>query len=177
MTVVQKKTSLLQKVRSIVEKLTCITIGVLFTGMVIVVFGNVLARYVFNASIGWSEEVSRFMLIWITFLGAVVAYMRNEHLGLDLLLKYLPVNSVKVMVIAADLLVLGALAYMLNGGIDMAKDSLESGWVSSAVPIRYGIIYLVVPISSALMLLEGIVKIVSDLLKKPSQFRTGGTVC
>jgi TRAP-type transport system small permease protein len=169
--------SLLQTVRFIVEKLTGITIGILFTGMVIVVFANVVARYALNASIGWSEEVSRFMLIWITFLGAVVAYMRNEHLGLDFLIQHLPLSIVKVVVILADLLVLGALAYMTNGGIDMAKDSLESGWVSSAVPIRYGIIYLVVPISAILMLLECIVKLVSDLLKTPSQFRTGGTAC
>jgi TRAP-type C4-dicarboxylate transport system permease small subunit len=145
--------------------------------MVILVFGNVVARYVLNASIGWSEEVSRFMLIWLTFLGAVIAYMRNEHLGLDVLIQYLPLSIVKGVVILADLLVLSALAYMTNGGYDMTKDSLESGWVSSAVPIRYGVIYMIVPITSAVMLLEGLVKIAMDISKKPSQFRTGGNVC
>jgi TRAP-type transport system small permease protein len=156
---------IIETVRVIIAKIIGLFIGLLLAGMVILVFGNVVARYFLNASIGWSEEVSRFMLIWLAFLGAVAAYIKNEHLGLDILVKYLPENASKVIVIAADIFVLIALVYITNGGIDMTKDSLASGWVSSAVPIPYGFVYMIAPISSFLMLIECLFKTGSDISK------------
>ncbi len=66
-------------------------IGLLPGLMVIIVFSNVVARYFLNSSLAWSEEISRFMLIWLAFLGSYLAFVRNEHLGLDLLV-FLPPN-------------------------------------------------------------------------------------
>ena len=161
----QVNKSLLETVKNGFEKVINFLIGVMLAGMVVLVFGNVIARYFLNASIGWSEEVSRFMLIWLAFLGAVIAYIKNEHLGLDILVKMLPGKTAKMLTIVADFLVLAALAYMTKGGYDMTVDSLASGWVSSAVPIPYGYVYMVAPISSLFMFLEGVIKTAGDLRK------------
>jgi len=131
--------------------------------IVLIVFSNVLSRYLFNASLAWSDEISRMMFIWLVFLGAIIAYVNNEHLGLDIFIKFFPKKTTQVFILVADIVVFISLTVVLKGGIDMTVDSFESGWISSAVPIQYGYIYLVVPISAALMLIECFLKFINDI--------------
>ena len=63
----------------------------------------------------------------------------------------------------ADGLVMACLAIMFQGGWDMAIDSLESGWVASSVPIPYGWVYMVGPVSAALMFVQCLIKTAADL--------------
>ncbi len=58
--------------------------------MVLMVFGNVVLRYVFNSGITVSEELSRFFFVWLTFIGAVVAMREGTHLGMDTVVARLP---------------------------------------------------------------------------------------
>jgi TRAP-type C4-dicarboxylate transport system permease small subunit len=67
----------------------CTLFGFLMVGclglMVVMVFGNVVLRYGFNSGITVSEELSRWLFVWMTFLGAVVAVRNHAHLGTDAL--------------------------------------------------------------------------------------------
>ena len=65
-------------------------IAVCLAVMVVLVFGNVVLRYVFNSGIPISEELSRWLLVWLTFLGAIVALRQHAHLGVDTLVRALP---------------------------------------------------------------------------------------
>src|SRR3954453_17169231 len=84
--------------------------------MVVLVFGNVVLRYGFNSGITVSEELSRWMLVWLTFLGAVVALREHAHIGIDTLVRRLPrlgkrlcfVASYGLMVYADALLLVGS---------------------------------------------------------------------
>jgi TRAP-type transport system small permease protein len=58
-------------------------LAMLLLGMVVMVFGNVVMRYVFNSGITVSEELSRFFFVWLTFIGAIVAMHDGSHLGMD----------------------------------------------------------------------------------------------
>lgn len=64
--------------------------------MVVMVFGNVVLRYGFNSGITVSEELSRWLFVWMTFLGAVVALRGHGHLGTDVLVSRLPVLGKKI---------------------------------------------------------------------------------
>jgi TRAP-type transport system small permease protein len=64
--------------------------------MVLMVFGNVVLRYGFNSGITMSEELSRWLFVWMTFMGAVVALRGHGHLGTDALVSRLPVAGKKV---------------------------------------------------------------------------------
>ncbi|OYD55157.1 C4-dicarboxylate ABC transporter permease [Thauera propionica] len=59
-------------------------------GMVVMVFGNVVMRYAFNSGLTMSEELARFLFVWMTFLGAIVALREHAHLGVDTLIRRLP---------------------------------------------------------------------------------------
>jgi TRAP-type transport system small permease protein len=83
--------------------------------MVVMVFGNVVLRYGFNSGLDFSEELSRFFFIWITFLGAIIAMRENAHLGLDTLIRVLPRVGKKFCFGLSNLLMLGCCALMFYG--------------------------------------------------------------
>ena len=91
-------------------------IAVCLATMVVLVFSNVVLRYVFNSGIATSEELSRWLLVWLTFLGAIVALRQHAHLGVDSLVRALPpagrldcfVASYALMLYADWLITLGS---------------------------------------------------------------------
>ena len=155
----QEKKSLIQRIEDRLIRIISIIIGVLLALMVIIVFSNVVARYFLNASLAWSEEISRFMLIWLVFLGSVLAYIKNEHLGLDILIIYLPNKISRLVLVLANLLVIVAIGIILRGGWNMTTYTFGSGWTSPALSIPYGFVYVVVPVSGFLLLLQSFLKL------------------
>ncbi len=83
--------------------------------MVIMVFGNVVLRYGFNSGITVSEELSRWLFVWMTFLGAVVAVRKHAHLGTDSLVSRLPLAGKKACFVAAHLLMIFMCWLMFRG--------------------------------------------------------------
>src|SRR3569623_577183 len=69
--------------------------------MVVMVFGNVVLRYGFNSGFMMSEELSRWLFVWMTFLGSVCAMRRHTHLGTDSLVQRLPLAGKKACFVAA----------------------------------------------------------------------------
>lgn len=92
-----------------------VAIALLLAGMVVLVFGNVVLRYAFNAGITYSEELSRIFFIWLTFLGAVIAMREHAHLGVDSLLRRLPPLGTKLAILCGQALILGATWLMISG--------------------------------------------------------------
>ncbi|MES3000594.1 MAG: TRAP transporter small permease [Pseudomonadota bacterium] len=88
--------------------------------MVLMVFGNVVLRYAFNSGITVSEELSRWLFVWMTFLGAVVAMRNHAHLGTDTVVARLPVAGKKVCFFIAHLLMLYMCWLMAKGGWQQA---------------------------------------------------------
>jgi len=146
---------------------------VLLTFMVVIVFANVVSRYYLQFSLAWSEEVARFMLVWLVFLGSFLAYIHDEHLGLDILVKKFPPLLRKITAVGANLLVIFALYAVMEGGYLMMIANFD--WLSPAAEIPQGYIYVVVPLSCGLMILQTILKTYYVITaKSPSQ---GGLSC
>ncbi|WP_226781631.1 TRAP transporter small permease [Oceaniglobus trochenteri] len=59
----------------------------LLVGMVIMVFGNVVLRYAFNSGLNFSEEMSRYFFVWLTFTGAVLAFGEHGHIGVETMVR------------------------------------------------------------------------------------------
>lgn len=107
-------------------------------GMVLLVFGNVVLRYAFDSSITVSEELSRWLFIWITFLGAVVALQRHAHLGTEAFVTMLPPAGQRACRVLAGALMLGTVALLLQGAWTQMKINADvtapsSGWPVSIV--------------------------------------------
>ncbi len=113
--------------------------------MVVMVFGNVVLRYAFNSGITVSDEMSRYCFIWLTYLGAMVAMREGGHLGVDTLVKHLPVGGKKVCLFLSESLMLFCNGFFLLGTWKM--HDLQVTNVSPVVGISmiwvYGIGYVV----------------------------------
>lgn len=156
-------TSRLDVISRVMDKILSYFVAVLLVAMSGVVFGNVFSRYLLNTTWGWYEEVSRFLLIWIVFIGAVVCMIRGDHLSIDLLSIVFSPRVCRAMAVLTDVLVLLALVIMCKGAWDMAIDSLASGWVASSIPIPYGWVYMIGPVSAALMFVQTLIKTAGDI--------------
>lgn len=123
--------------------------------MVLMVFGNVVLRYGFNAGITVSEELSRWLFVWMTFLGAIVGLHRRAHLGTDMLLRALPPAGRKLCFVAAHALMLWICWLMAQGA--WAQTVINMGNTSAAMQVPVGGLYasgLVFALLAALVLLN-----------------------
>jgi TRAP-type C4-dicarboxylate transport system permease small subunit len=83
--------------------------------MLVMVFGNVMLRIFFNTGIDLSEEIPRFAFVWMTFLGAIVGMRRRAHLGVDVMVKMLPVAGQKICWALSQGVMLVCCGYIVYG--------------------------------------------------------------
>lgn len=126
-------------------KLLEFLVVILMVAMVFMVFGNVVLRYAFNSGITISDEMSRYCFIWLTYIGAIVAMHEGGHLGVDTLVKHLPVMGKKVCLFLSECLMLFCNVLFFIGTFEMHE--LQVSNVSPVVGISmiwiYGIGYVV----------------------------------
>ncbi len=119
--------------------------------MVVMVFGNVVMRYAFNSGILISEEMSRYCFIWLTYIGAMVAMREGGHLGVDTMVKHLPLGGKKFCVLLSEGLMLFCNGLFLLGTYKMHE--LQVTNVSPVVGLSmiwvYGIGYIVAVVMGA----------------------------
>ena len=96
-------------------------IAAMLAVMVVLVFGNVLLRYGFNSGITVSEEVSRWLFIWMTFLGAVVALREHGHLGVDMVVQRLPKTGKKICLAIGHLVMLYIVWLLFQGSVAQTR--------------------------------------------------------
>lgn len=119
----------------------------LLAAMVLMVFGNVVLRYGFNSGITFSEELSRWAFVWMTFLGAIVAIKDNGHLGTDMLVGRLGPIGKKVCLAIAETGMLYCTWLIFSGGLAQLKISLDveapvTGWSMAWLPAA-GVVFAV----------------------------------
>lgn len=103
--------SVLDRISRLLELLIALCLAV----MVVMVFGNVVLRYLFNSGIAVSEELSRWLFVWMTFLGAIVALKEHGHLGTDMLISRLPRAGKIVCLALSQALMLWVTLLLLKG--------------------------------------------------------------
>ena len=114
--------------------------------MVILVFGNVVLRYGFNSGIVFSEEVSRFLFVWMVFLGSVLMLKDNGHLGVHTLTKKMPLAGKKVCKFLSDLITLGCCVLLTIGGWKVVELNLPN--IAPVSEISLGVVFIAVLVCS-----------------------------
>jgi TRAP-type C4-dicarboxylate transport system permease small subunit len=107
--------------------------------MVVMVFGNVVLRYGFNSGITVSEELSRWLFVWMTFLGALIALRQHAHLGTDTVVARLPVRGKKICLGLSHLLMFYLCWLMLVGSWQQTQINL--GTTSAVMEVSMGYFY------------------------------------
>jgi TRAP-type C4-dicarboxylate transport system permease small subunit len=134
------------------------TLGNIAVGVTLVlvldVLWGVFSRKILGDQTRWTEELARFLLVWISFIGAALAFIENKHLGVDLLTTRFDPAARKAGRIATQLLIgLFALFVLGIGGSQLVSSRFESGQLLPALQINKGWFYLAAPVSGFIIAL------------------------
>ena len=146
-------------------RLLSIVIAVFLMGMVVLVLGNVVLRYAFNSGITVSEEISRWLFVWITFLGGIVALRERAHLGTDALVSRVSIPVRKALLFVGHVIILGVCVLIFKGSLEQTTINLSVLAPSTQLPVA--IVYaagLVFSASAALLLLLDLWQLVNGRL-------------
>jgi len=143
---------------TVVRAVCIVQAAALFLIVVVAVIG----RYVFGRSLTWTEEVPRYLLIWISFLGAAACVARREHVGFDVLFNALPAPARRWLGAAIGVLILCFGWNMFRYGIVFVKDFGPD--MMETIPYTNYWYYVAMPIAGALLLLFSLKSIVDALL-------------
>ncbi len=136
-------------------RVLCVAMVACLAVMVALVFGNVVLRYAFNSGISLSDELSRWLFVWMTFMGAIVALRDRGHLGTDFLVGKLGVAGKKACLGAGYLLMLGVCWLLFRGSLEQVRINAET--TSAVMEVSVAIFYasgVVFSVSAAALLLH-----------------------
>ncbi|WP_084604891.1 TRAP transporter small permease [Desulfonatronum thioautotrophicum] len=133
------------------------------TGMLVIITLQIVFRVFFQA-LPWSEELSRYLLVWTTFLGATMAYRRGIHIAVTFLVDSMPAllrRLVRIIAVLASLIFFGtamfyAVRYM----------QLQSFQVTASLRLPMPYVYAVMPVAFGVMILHGLHALLLELFPK-----------
>ncbi|TWU45575.1 2,3-diketo-L-gulonate TRAP transporter small permease protein YiaM [Novipirellula aureliae] len=132
--------------------------------LVIDVVWGVFTRYVMGEQAKWTEELARFLLVWVTLLGGAVAFGTKGHLGVDYFVGKLHPDARKLIAIVVHLIVIFfAVAIFLYGGTRVVFDALAMEQTTPALGWKMGHVYLALPIAGFFMVLFTIENLIESL--------------
>jgi TRAP-type C4-dicarboxylate transport system permease small subunit len=147
---------------------------VLATSLFIIVVAAIVARYGFGQAVSWTEEVPRYLLIWISFLAASVGVLRREHVGFDVLFNALPTPARRVLGVGLSLLILGFGWVVFRYGIVFVQDF--GGDLMETVPYKNYWYYPAMPISGFLIIVFALKLMVDELTQQRAAALTGASL-
>lgn len=143
------------------SKILEVMVVAILATMSCLVFLNVVLRYGFNSSINITEEVSRYLFVWLTFLGAVLAFNHNQHVNVTILTARLSNIKQRVLQLVTDSLMLFCCYLMVKGSVIQFQLNLDNIAPISGIPT--GITYLAGVIASVLIGVLLIIRLVSSV--------------
>ena len=145
-----------------IDKALAGTLIFAMVSILLTVIWQVVSRYVLKDPASVTEELSRFILIWIGILGAAYAYRQNAHLGFNLVVERQSAAVKRVLLTLVEVIVIVfCVLVMLFGGSELVLLTLELEQISAALGIKMGLIYSVLPISGTLIIAYALLNIVT----------------
>ena len=126
----------------------------LMAAMVVVIAAQVWYRFVLNDPLSWSEELGRYLFVWISFTGAAAGVRYQVHLGIDLLRKTLRPNAYRWVVIVVNTIIQAFLLVIIYWGFKILGVIKFQTSPSMNIPMIYP--YMAVPVGSIFMLINSV---------------------
>jgi len=158
----QRVLEITDRVRTSLDSVSLTVAAILLVVLAVIVNLGVFFRYVLFAPLPWSEQIPKYAMIWMGFLGASTGISRDRHIGFDILVSRLPLKVRRGVVLAGRFLIMFFLLCMTIWGVSFA---FAVGFDSSAPMLRVPMFYffLAVPIGGVFMILQLAIKIILDI--------------
>ncbi len=145
-----------ERFEAALRSILSIVAGALIAAIAIICFIEVVRRP-FGGSFSWYDEFVGYLLVWLTFVGAALARLHHQHIGLENLLERLPPRGRLSVELAGHGLMIGVHVVLLIHGGELVVRFLSERAITLDVPM--GLIYAVIPLSAALMLVVEAIRI------------------
>lgn len=154
--------SILKKTSDLIDSIVMKIVFTAIVTMLVTITLQVVCRVFFDA-LTWSEELSRYLLVWSSFFGATLAYKRGLHISVSFLLDILPGKLRKITVVLGIILSIVFFSVCVYYGFKLI--ALQQFQVSAAMrlPMRY--VYWGIPVSFAIMIIHGVSGVLEELFK------------
>jgi TRAP-type C4-dicarboxylate transport system permease small subunit len=139
--------------------------------MCLVVFFQVILRYILDQPFGWTEELGRITFLIFVMLGAALAYRDNRHLGLDILEIRLPYHFRLFSVAIKRILVIIFAVVMIQQGINLVNSLFAK---TPILGIHFSDLYLIFPFTMALILILAVIQLYKDIRQIMQYWQSGG---
>ena len=151
---------ILDPVSDALDKVCSVLIVIMLGLMVVITTAQIICRTWFTA-LSWSDEVTRYLLVWSTFLGASVVYRHSSHISVTLLQEKVPAGVGKAMRIAVHAICLVLFTVLLYYS---ARYCGKLNKTATALPIKMKYIYLCIPIGMGVMMVHALTMMVHEIL-------------
>lgn len=128
--------------------------------LIILSTAQIGSRYIFNYSLAWSEELSRYIFIFLAYMGASLAFIKDKHVRVEVIDKILPPRIIPYWRTMIDIIVLIFNLIIATAGYNIVQQAFFMGQVSSANKIQMWIVFAIIPASFILMSIRIIQKII-----------------
>lgn len=133
--------------RSLIDRVLGVLLVLIMGALVVIVSWQVFARYILDGSGAWTEESSRFLLIWLALLGAAYATGQRVHLAIDLFPNLSPTKKRWRAVILNLCMLLFAVLGLIVGGARLVYVILDLKQLTPSLQVPMGLIYLAAPLA------------------------------
>ncbi|MBU0462064.1 MAG: TRAP transporter small permease [Proteobacteria bacterium] len=157
-------TSLLETTSKWLDRLASWMVILFLSFMVIVTTTGVISRYGFNSALSWSEELGRYLLVWISFLGATLATYKESHIGISLVFDRFPIRGQFWVGVIVDIIIILFMGSILIGGIKTLP--FIHVRISPTLTIPMSVPYLIMPFSAGVIIFHIQVRLVISFKKR-----------
>ena len=159
----------------ILNRLEEIVLVAMFAAMVLIIFVQVIMRKA-NHSLVWSEELGKFLFVWISWLGISIGQRKGEHIKITMLVDRFPFRAAQIFNIISDVIVILICAVTLYYGVTLVISQWTTPYAGIKISTSWG--YLAVVVGCGLMILRCLVsskQSLALLIKgKPDETEKGG---
>ena len=148
----------------LVKRLLEFLVVLIMCAMSLMVFGNVVLRYIANSSITSSEELSRYLFVWLTFLAAILAYYENQHICVDFIVKKFDVITQKICSLLVNFLIILCSCFITYGSYLLTEIGADE--ISTVTGIHMSYVYVSGVFGGAGLIVVCLIKLFADLKGK-----------
>lgn len=144
-----------------IEKTAALFLGI----SVVILFAQVITRYFLHSPIMWTDEIGRYLFIWIVYLGSASAFIRRKHLQVDIITQYMPEKIKYNLNLVFQIVIILFLFLVFIFGLQYAMKNMGNPAYSTNA-ISLGVAYISVPVGALLMVINIVRVILEDFRTK-----------
>lgn len=142
---------MVERLARVVARLEEVWVALILLVATYVLFQGVVLRYVFNYAFDWTEEVVRYSIVWLVFLGGSIAARRGAHIGMDIVVVYLPARAKRAVAVAVTAIACGFTGVLSYYGARMTWMIWAFGQSSPAAEIPMALPFAAIPVGCGMM--------------------------